>query len=200
MKPIYLATNNPKKRLRFEHFFKKRNIKLEDAQKLGGMPYVEETENSYIGNARLKAVALAKKCLEPAFILSDDSGLELEVLGGRPGVNSAYFGGPEACKYKNNSKLLAELKDIPYENRKARFVCCLFLLDTKNMQECAFYGHLYGRIKEDYNPDYKPDFFGYQPLFVPNGHEKSLEELSLDAAVHRIEAIDKLFKWIETRN
>jgi XTP/dITP diphosphohydrolase len=157
-------------------------------------PEIIETEPDFEGNARKKATLLANYFAKHA--LADDSGLEVDALGGEPGVLSARFAGEPANTAKNNQKLLELLEGVPYEKRTARFRCVMALAapdgDIKTSE-----ASVEGRIV------LKPSGsrgFGYDPLFIPNGHDLTMAELGLaekNRISHRGLALAKLKGAIE---
>jgi XTP/dITP diphosphohydrolase len=190
-------------------------------------PAVIEDANTFNGNATKKAVELAQwlagqssgfKTESKTFILADDSGLEVDALQGEPGVHSARFAAidtgaegnsPDAA---NNAKLLRLLKDVPAEKRTARFRCVIALTPlfdsrtTSTSPVCAaneyelatelFDGACEGRITA--SPSGAKGF-GYDPLFVPVGHEQSFAELGevvKNKMSHRARALEKLRAWL----
>jgi XTP/dITP diphosphohydrolase len=173
-------------------------------------PAIAETADSFIGNATLKVLGLtrwlraADRKFDGAFLhlLADDSGLEVDALGGQPGVHSARFAAldtgavgnsPDAA---NNAKLLRLLQTVPLEKRTARFRCSLALLKLElasGLKELkSFSGICEGRIEL---APRGPGGFGYDPLFVPNGYQQSFAELGEDVKnrlSHRAQALTKL--------
>jgi XTP/dITP diphosphohydrolase len=137
-------------------------------------PEIEETEPTFEGNARKKAETLAAYFHKLA--LADDSGLQVDSLNDQPGVTSARFSGLEATADTNNAKLLALLDGIPYEERTARFICIMVLAGPSGVIETTV-GTVKGHIVM------KPSGekgFGYDPLFIPIGHDHTMAELSLE--------------------
>ncbi len=199
---IYLATNSPYKVLQLGQFFEKAQLGgvcLKSAAMVGGMPEVEETEASYEGNAKLKAEALAKQCPVNAWVLSDDSGLEVEALGGTPGVHSARFGGPKADAKANNLLLLEKMAHVPQNKRKARFVSCLYLLNTVSQDTFIFKGFYEGHIAFHYPPE-GDGKIGYMPIFIPDGESAALAFLPpdvLETRSHRAQAFRQLVQFIK---
>ncbi len=199
---IYLATNSTYKLSQISQFFLKENLKgvfLHSAEAVGGMPEVDETEATYEGNARLKALALAKQCPEGSYVLSDDSGLEVEALGGAPGVHSARFGGSQANAKENNLLLLEKMRHLSGDARKARFVACLFLLNTASGEESIFKGYYTGTIALSYPPE-GDGKIGYMPIFIPEGEVEALAFLPaivLETLSHRAQAFRNLVTHIQ---
>jgi XTP/dITP diphosphohydrolase len=143
-----------------------------------GAPDVPETEVTFLGNARLKAAALAEATGLPA--VADDSGLAVDVLGGSPGVFSARWSGstagPGASRAEvdraNLSLLLEQLADVPDEHRGAAFVCAAVLAMPDGRVE-GVEGRVRGRITHAPRGD---NGFGYDPVFAPDGDTRTLAE------------------------
>jgi XTP/dITP diphosphohydrolase len=176
-------------------------------------PKVVEDAETFAGNATKKAIELAnwlasekggKRKAESGkkFVLADDSGLEVDALGGKPGVHSARFAALDKNENSpdadNNAKLLRLLKNVPAEKRTARFRCVIALMEIGNQKSQIgnlFDGACEGKII------LKPrgqNGFGYDPLFVPNGFEKTFAELGDDVKnrlSHRARALEKFKKF-----
>ena len=170
---------------------------------------VEENAPDFVGNALIKVRAIAGK--HPgAWCLADDSGLEVAALGGEPGVRSARYSegkeefamslrsgedtaSPLTRTQMNNALLLKNLEGVA--DRRANFTCCCALV-SPNGTEHSVVGKCFGQIAE------KPsgaEGFGYDPLFSPDGHDKSFAELSADeknAISHRGRALAEAVKLI----
>lgn len=155
------------------------------------VPDVVEDADTFEGNARLKAVALAEATGLSA--LADDSGLEVDALGGAPGVRSARFAGEEATDEQNVDLLLAQLasRSDPAD-RRARFRCVIVLLDPDGT-EVVVDGTVEGTIAAAPRGDRG---FGYDPVFVPDGSGGlTFAEMDLadkDALSHRGRALQRL--------
>ncbi len=137
----------------------------------GPWPDVEETGSTYLENARLKARAGAAALGEPA--LADDSGIEVDALGGRPGPRSARFAGEDATDEQNLDALIRALKGVPSAGRTARYRCVgvLAFPDGSEMQaEGICEGILVPRPRGERG-------FGYDPIFVPGGGDRTMAEL-----------------------
>ena len=133
-----------------------------------------EDKPDFAGNSFKKASEVSKQTGE--IVLADDSGLEVEVLGNKPGVLSARFAGEYATDQENNEKLLLLLKDVPNERRRARFRCVMtmywpdgFYIQTE--------GTCHGRI--GFVPKGSHGF-GYDPLFILEGFEKTMAQLTIE--------------------
>ena len=151
---------------------------------------VEESAPDFAGNALIKVRAIAARH-RGDWCMADDSGLEVEALGGAPGVHSARYAGEPSNTPNNNALLLKNLLDV--ENRQARFTCCCALVDPSG-REHVVHGHCPGRIAEKASG---VEGFGYDPLFVPDGYDRSFAELSADeknAISHRGRALAEVKK------
>lgn len=137
---------------------------------LNGLPLPEETGTTYEENAALKACAAALTTGLPA--LADDSGLEVEVLGGQPGVYSARFGN-RATDTERNLYLLERMRYMA--NRRARFVSVVILAHPDGQIE-TYRGELTGTLLEGPRGE---NGFGYDPLFVPDGETRTLAEMTV---------------------
>lgn len=130
----------------------------------------EETAETFAGNALIKARALA--ALHPGeWTMADDSGLEVEALGGAPGVRSARYAGEPTNTPANNALLLKNLAGCA--NRRARFTCAIAIVSPDG-SERVVEGHCPGTISETPSG---ANGFGYDPLFVPDGYTRSFAEL-----------------------
>nr|MBC8148148.1 non-canonical purine NTP pyrophosphatase [Verrucomicrobiaceae bacterium] len=137
-----------------------------DLSVISDPPLVEETGTTFLANATLKALAISE--LTDALVLSDDSGLEVDALGGDPGVFSSRYGGEDGNDALNNAKLLRELGEEA--NRRARFRCVIVL--ARGGESLAdFSGAVEGLILKAAQEG--EGGVGYDPLFVPDGHQES---------------------------
>ncbi len=138
----------------------------------GRWPDVEETGSTYLENALLKARAGAAALGEPA--LADDSGIEVDALGGRPGPRSARYAGEDATDQQNLDELIRALKGVPGSGRIARYRC-VAVLAFPDGRELATEGICEGTLVG------KPrgsGGFGYDPIFVPEGWDRTMAELA----------------------
>ena len=189
MKLIF-ASSNKNKFIEVEKIIPK-NIKLGNLIELNFFEEIPEKEDTIEGNATFKANYINSKFNVNVF--ADDTGLEVQALDGKPGVHSARYAGNECNSEKNITKLLKELKNI--KNRKARFKTIIALVLNKKSYQ--FEGIINGEIlfsKKGKNG------FGYDPIFKPDGYQKSFAELSIDVKnkiSHRALAINKLIDFIK---
>lgn len=173
MKSLIVASGNAHKVEEFDALLVGAGCALSSAQVCGGMPHVIENGSSFAANARLKAVALRSRAPADAWIVADDSGLEVDALGGAPGIHSARYAGAAASDLENVDKLLAELAKQADSVRRARFRCVLCLIDPTGAEH-FFEGACEGRIATAAKGSHG---FGYDPVFVPEGFTQSFAEL-----------------------
>lgn len=156
-----------------------------------GLPVPVEDENSFMGNAAIKAQAAATASGLPA--LADDSGMEVAALGGRPGVHTADWAETPTGRdfYMAMERVRRELELSGSSDRSARFVCCLCLAWPDGHHE-AFMGKVEGAL---IFPPRGTMGFGFDPIFVPDGYDKTFAELdpaTKHAISHRADAFGKL--------
>ena len=169
-------------------------------------PEVKEDASSFAGNAVKKALSLVNwlkqnGALSEGWILADDSGLEVDVLDGAPGVHSARYASTtqtdNSSDEDNNSKLLRELTDRVEHHRTARFRCVIALAQAgEYTQPHIFEGSCEGRIAQSASGEHG---FGYDPLFIPNGFNISFGELGPEIKSqlsHRGAALRQLKDWL----
>ncbi|MBC8128419.1 MAG: RdgB/HAM1 family non-canonical purine NTP pyrophosphatase [Gloeobacteraceae cyanobacterium ES-bin-144] len=154
-------------------------------------PEIQETGTTFLENARLKAEGISQ-CVE-GWVLSDDSGLEVDALGGAPGVWSSSYGGQEGNHTLNNARLLAEMEEKT--NRRARFRCTMVLAKA-GLEQANFSGTVEGRIIDGLRGGAG---FGYDPLFIPDGYEKTFAEMGdeiKNTLSHRSRALAKVIAYL----
>jgi XTP/dITP diphosphohydrolase len=174
------------------------DLEVVGAGDIDGTPEVAETEVTFLGNARLKAVALAEATGLPA--VADDSGLSVEVLGGSPGVFSARWSGsvagPDAARSERDGAnlrlLLEQLADVPDEHRGAAFVCAAVVALPDGRVE-GVEGRVTGSLLRSPRGS---NGFGYDPVFLPSGSTRSLAEYS-DAEKNAISHRGNAFRALE---
>lgn len=151
-----------------------------------------ESGKTFEENAVLKATAASRQL--PGFVVADDSGLEVDALGGAPGIYSARYAGQNATDKQNIDKLLEELTRIERTKRSARF-CCVIALAREGKLLGAFEGVVEGVIVDSPRGT---SGFGYDPLFMPRGFGKTCGQLfptEKDRVSHRARALEKLCVW-----
>lgn len=173
---IYLATGNAHKVGEFRALAQAEALPLEirSARELGGMPEVVEDAGTFEGNARKKARALRPLAPGTAWVLADDSGLCVDALGGAPGVESAYFAGPQGDSRANLEKLLRTMEAVPDGSRQGRFYCLLFAIGPDGLEQ-VFDGTCEGSILRAARG---AQGFGYDPAFAVDGEGCSMAELA----------------------
>lgn len=202
---IVIASKNKGKIEEIKSYFNKLpKIKWLTFEDFESFPEVCEKGNSFIENAELKAKTVAE--YTGKLTLADDSGLEVDHLGGRPGINSSRYA--ENCAFdekneknrdkKNRTKLLEELKDVKdMKKRKARFICSMVLWDPKSGPIFETLGKCEGFIGEREVGD---GGFGYDPIFIPEGYEKTMAQLDIEEKnkiSHRGKALEAVFRFVE---
>lgn len=166
MKTVLLATNNAHKASEISHALDFPGWEFKTLRELGIESDPAEDADDFLGNARIKALA-ARKASGGMAVLADDSGLEVDALGGAPGVFSARYAGEDGDDEANNTKLLRKLGDTPDGKRTARFVCTLVFIDEDGT-EIDVRGTVEGRIGHGLQGE---GGFGYDPLFWPDVFE-----------------------------
>jgi XTP/dITP diphosphohydrolase len=191
---LVIATRNAHKTREIREMLGDR-YRVLDVNDFPDLPAIEETGTTFLENATLKAAGISRHVT--GLVLSDDSGLEVDALGGAPGVWSSSFGGEEGNHAKNNARLLSQMAGRT--DRAARFRCTMVL--AENGQVLAdFSGTVEGRILEE---RFGAGGFGYDPLFAPEGHDKTFAELGAEvknSMSHRGRALAKVIAWLESRN
>ncbi len=197
---IYLASGNAHKVAEMGALAERDGlaVAIVSAKALGGMPAVVEDTGTFVGNARKKARALREIAPPGAVVLADDSGVCVDHLDGGPGVESAYFAGPQGDAAANLRKLADVMRGVPAARRGARFYCLLFLIDEAGAEH-VFEGACAGRLLDEPRGGAG---FGYDPLFVPEGYAQSYAELGDEVKArlsHRARAWAELSAWWRAR-
>lgn len=171
MRKLLIATHNPGKVVEYRKLLADLPLKLTFLDEEGIMYDVEETESTFEGNAVLKARTYAQ--MTGLWTWADDSGLEVDILDGRPGVLSARYAGPDASDEERWRKLLAELGQYAHEEWTARFRCVVAIAvpDGKVDTRCA---SIEGVITDQPRGTHG---FGYDPIFYVPGFEATMAEL-----------------------
>ena len=192
---VVCATQNKGKAQEVKNLFEGTDIEIVSLADLKNNIDVEETGTTFYENALLKAKTIYEIYKLP--VISDDSGLEIKQLGGRPGVYSARYAG-ENCTYDdNNKKVTEELKSYRQPHR-AKFVSQAIYYDGKEI--LSFIGELPGRMIDKPRGNFG---FGYDPIFVPDGFANTLAELTLEeknVISHRAKSFEKLKNKLMERN
>jgi XTP/dITP diphosphohydrolase len=195
MKQLVIATRNNGKIFEIEALLAGLVERVSSAADFIDFPETVEDRATFEENALKKAREASQFSALPA--LADDSGLVVNALGGRPGVYSARYAGDGAGDAANNALLLEECLNIPAEQRQAAFVCALAFV-TPEGDEQLFSGMITGRILTEARGD---GGFGYDPLFLVDGFDRSMAELTLsekNSLSHRAQAFRKFREYLET--
>jgi len=174
VRPLVLATRNPGKIEELRALLQDLPVELRDLTDFPWLPPLPEPGSTFSENALAKARLVTARTGLPA--LADDSGLEVEALGGEPGVYSARYAGPEADDAANNAKLLAALAQVPAGQRRARFTAVV-AVTFPDGREFLGQGECWGEIGFFPRGD---GGFGYDPLFIVAGLGRTMAELSAE--------------------
>lgn len=197
---VVLATHNAKKLAELRRLVEAASLPVTvlGLADLPAAPEPAETETTFEGNALIKARDAVARTGRIA--LADDSGIAVDRLNGMPGVRSARWAGPGSTDADNNTLLLRQLDDVPDPHRRARFVCAMAMA-APDGREVVRHGVVEGRLLHGPRGD---KGFGYDPLFVPDGHDLSTAELdpaAKDAISHRGRAVRAILVdlqgWLE---
>tara|TARA_X000000368_G_C22960814_1_gene680903 strand:+ start:215 stop:805 length:591 start_codon:yes stop_codon:yes gene_type:complete len=187
---IIFATHNNNKLLEVKKMISKK-IEIKSLSDLGYNFEIPENEKTIKENAIFKAKFIYSKFKSNVF--ADDTGLEVEALGGKPGVHSARYAGNDKDNKKNIKKLLDSIRGI--ENRKANFKTVISLIFKDKLY--VFEGKIYGKISDEEKGLFG---FGYDPVFIPDGFKKTFGELNPEiknTISHRAIAFNKLISFIK---
>jgi XTP/dITP diphosphohydrolase len=190
MSRLLLATRNPHKTREFAQILGA-GFEVHDLSSHPEIPETIESGKTFEENAILKAVAVSKEC--PELVIADDSGLEVDALGGAPGIFSARYAGENATDQENIDKLLGELTRTGAKPsaRSARFRCALALAHHGKVL-ATFDSAVEGTIIDSPRGS---KGFGYDPIFVPSGFKETFAELpeeTKNRISHRAKALEKL--------
>lgn len=191
MKEIIIATKNKGKAKDFEELLEPMGYKVLTLHDVAPHMDVEETGETFEKNAILKAETIAQEL--QATVIADDSGLEIDALGGEPGVYSARYSGEERNDESNIDKVLQKMVQVPADEKTARFRCVLALA-TPGQETIIFEGTCEGLITDERKGEHG---FGYDPIFYVPALEKTMAEMkpAEKASVsHRGNAIRELGK------
>ena len=191
--PLLVSTRNAHKVVEIRAILGPRFL-VSDLTSVPAMPEIEETGDTFEENATLKAVA-ASLCFD-GWVIADDSGLEVDALGGAPGVRSARYAGGQSNDIANNALLLRNLLPFQGPERSARFRCVIALA-RNGRKHAVFSGAVEGTIIDSPRGE---GGFGYDPLFVPHGHHQTFAQLGSgikNGLSHRSRALRALENWMK---
>jgi XTP/dITP diphosphohydrolase len=191
---IVLATGNPGKIRELRELLREIPFELKSLRDFDQIKEVEETGSTFRENAVIKACGFARQTGQ--ICLADDSGLEIEALGGAPGVQSARFAGAGAGYDVKNAKLLSLLEESGDAERRARFVCVMALADSSGRVIHTAEGICAGSLAHEPRGNRG---FGYDPIFVPEGFDQTFGELGDDLKQrisHRARATELIIRYL----
>lgn len=195
MRKLIIASNNSHKITEIKAILSEFPFDIVSLREAGIDIDVEEDGKTFMENASKKAEEIFKLS-NSAMVLADDSGLMVDALNGAPGIYSARFAGEHGNDKKNNERLLSLLKEVPFEERKAKFVCAIVLIiDEKHTIKVE--GYAEGYIIEQLTGD---GGFGYDPLFYYPELKLTFGEMNEEvknSLSHRAAALEKLKKELE---
>ena len=174
MKEIVLATRNNKKLLELKRLLKGAGVGILSLDDFKGLPNVKEDGKNFRENAAKKAIEISSRI--DKLVMADDSGLCVPALGNAPGLHSARYAGPAQDDSKNIAKLLREMKSFTGAKRNAYFTCTICISKGRKIVKIVE-GKVYGRITVDVRGAHG---FGYDPVFIPRGYDKTFAELGHD--------------------
>lgn len=194
MRELVVATTNRGKFAEITHHLAPLVRRILPLWEIPSPPEIVESGETFRENALIKARALSRVTSMP--VLADDSGLVVDALGGKPGVRSARYAGEGATDGENNEKLLREMERVPDGERRAAFVCVMALVFPDG-RELTTEGRVEGTILR---APRGAGGFGYDPLFLVEGYDRTMAELSLDEKnliSHRGRALDRLVESLK---
>ncbi len=171
---IWLATFNPGKIREFQSLFDPKQFNFQIAKDVSSYSAPAEDGQTFEDNAKIKAESLFAVLNSKEVVISEDSGLVVEGLNNYPGIFSARYAGPTATDLQNNDKVLKMLKLRSPNNRKAKFVSCIYL-KSPEFEICTL-GEVQGEISMSMKGQ---TGFGYDPIFIPEGYSQTMSELGL---------------------
>lgn len=192
MNPICLATNNLHKIEEIKSIFNN-DIVVKSLAELNIVEELPETGNTLEANSLQKAKYIFDKYKFPC--IADDSGLEIEALNNKPGVDTAHYAGPQRNAADNMNKVLTEMLNV--QNRKAVFKTVITYINM-NGEIQQFVGEVYGEILYEKIGE---EGFGYDPIFKPKGYDKSFAQMILsekNRISHRARALEKFYNFLNS--
>mgnify|MGYP000184398540 CR=1 FL=1 len=194
---VVLASANKGKIAEFEKLMP--NDEVIAFSEILGKIEIDEDQDSFKGNAIKKAKTiydlLMQKGLNDVIVISDDSGISVPVLNNEPGIYSARYAGLNASDKDNNEKLKSELNKLGLEKTPAFYTACIALVYKNEVY--TVHGWMHGNV---INKEIGENGFGYDPMFIPNGYEKTLGELPAEIKKefsHRSKALKLAMKVLD---
>jgi XTP/dITP diphosphohydrolase len=188
LKKILLATRNTKKLVELKRLLRGIGIRISGLDDFKGLPEVKEDMHTFKGNAIKKSTEISKKV--DMLVVSDDSGLEVPLLNNAPGVRSARYAGESQNDDRNIAKLIKAMKHLKGKDRRACFRCFICLSRAGKVVK-VLSGRVDGIIADQKSG---VNGFGYDPVFIPRGLDKTFAEMSSrakDLISHRAVALKK---------
>jgi len=193
-KALVLATGNAGKIRELTEIFRNVPLELKSLRDYAGINDVEETGLTFIENASLKASGFAIQTGDLA--LADDSGLEVNVLGNAPGVQSARFAGAETGYDIKIERLLELMRESGNDDRRARFVCSMALSNIRGQVIHTVQAECAGTIAPEPRGS---NGFGYDPIFIPDGFDETFGQLGDEvkrSISHRAKAAELIIRYL----
>jgi XTP/dITP diphosphohydrolase len=192
VRALWLATTNPHKVREIRELLRDADVDVRPLDPARAIPAPDETAATFEGNARLKALHYAAHV--PGLVVSEDSGLEIDALGGEPGVQSARYLGPDASYPDRFADIVHRLAGVPDAARTARFVCAVAVAEGDRVR-FETRGVVEGRIA---HAPAGTGGFGYDPIFVypPLGVTLAEAGDAKAAVSHRGQAVAALARWL----
>lgn len=192
-KILLIGSGNPDKQQELQALLVDSPWQIKGLKDFKDIPEPEETEDTFEGNALLKARYYSQHFRVAC--VADDSGIEVDALNGSPGVYSARYAG-ETCTYDdNNQKLLHALWKVPQAQRGARFVCCAAFVDINPAKtKHVVRGTVDGTIATACSGEHG---FGYDPIFIPDGYDRSFADLGPEIK-YRVSHRGRAFRALST--
>ncbi len=193
---LLLATRNRNKLVEMQHALDGTGWQVLLLTDIDNEPQVAEDGATFEENARKKARAAARA--SELQTLAEDSGLEIDALGGEPGVKSARYCGEGASDADRIRRVLDRMIAVPDELRTARFRCAMCLVEPAGTETC-FEGHCEGRIAHHARGS---SGFGYDPIFIPAGYARTFAELGLsikNTISHRALAMRQVVEYLRSQ-
>ena len=190
---LLLATRNRNKVIEMQHALEDTGWQVVMLSDIVGAPDVEEDGATFKDNALKKARGAAR--FSHLWTLAEDSGLEIDALGGEPGVRSARYAGDGATDAERIRKVLGHLVSVRDEQRTARFRCLICVIDPAGKESC-FEGRCEGRMAHRAAGS---SGFGYDPIFIPDGYDRTFAELGLgvkNKISHRARALEQVIAFL----
>lgn len=188
---IIIATKNKGKIKEFKKILSDKEFEISSLLDISDLPEINEDGNSFEDNAVKKSGHIFELTGKPC--IADDSGLEIDYLDGAPGIKSSRFCGISTPQSVKNEKFISMMKGAKENERGAQFRCVVAFTDNNGKK--TFEGICKGRISDKQKGS---NGFGYDPIFIPEGFEKTFGELDEDVKnriSHRAKALRKFYNW-----